>query len=66
MNSINVRTACLNLGYSEPINIETDGIVWLGDDVDNPQYLTKTQQTAVIAETAKIEKAYLDANPASN
>ncbi len=66
MNSINVRQACLNLGYLEPINIETNGIVWLGNDPQKPEYLTATEQTKVFAETAKIEKAYLDANPVPN
>lgn len=63
MNSINVRQACLELNYVEPINIETDGTVWLGDDPANPNYLTKEQQTAVNVRSAQIEKAYLDANP---
>ena len=63
MNSLNVRQACLELGYSEPISIETDGKVWLGDDPANPEYLTKAQQTAVDAKSAQIEKEYLDAHP---
>lgn len=64
MNSLAVRKACLELGYLEPINIETDGTVWLGNDPANPQYLTKQQQTAVNVKTLEIEKSYLDANPA--
>jgi hypothetical protein len=63
MNSLNVREACLELGYAEPINIETDGKVWLGNDPANPEYLTQTQQTAVDVRSAQIEKAYLDAHP---
>ena len=63
MNSLNVRQACLELGYAEPINIETTGRVWLGNDPTNPQYLSHEQQAAVDVKTAQIEKAYLDANP---
>jgi hypothetical protein len=62
-NSLNVREACLELAYVEPINIESTGQVWLGDDPLSPNYLTKEQQAAVDVKAAQIYKAYLDAHP---
>lgn len=34
MNLLNIRYACLALGYKDPISIEVDGTVWLGADDD--------------------------------
>jgi len=64
MNSLSIREACLELGHVEPINIESSGQVWLGNDPANPQFLTQQQQSAVIAKTQQIVQAYLDSNPA--
>lgn len=63
MNSFNVRKACLELGYSEPISIEENGIVWLGPD-DDRQYLTEQQQAAVWVRATAIEAEYLATHPA--
>ena len=63
MNSFNVRQACLELGYNEPISIEENGVVWLGPD-NNRQYLTEQQQAAVWARAAEIEAEYLATHPA--
>jgi hypothetical protein len=41
-----LRKAALELGYSEPISIESDGIIWLGIDPDR-QYLTDEQLEAI-------------------
>ena len=53
---MNIRQACLALGYSEPISIEPDGIIWLGAD-DDRTYLTVTQQKAVEAKAKELEAA---------
>lgn len=37
MNQDHIRKACLSLGMAEPISIESDGTVWLGQD-DNRTY----------------------------
>ncbi len=63
MNSLFVREACLELGYVEPINIETTGKVWLGDDSSNPTFLTDAQQAIVESKTDEIHQAYLIAHP---
>ncbi len=63
VNQMFARKACYNLGFVEPINIETDGTVWLGNDPNNPDYLSNKDQSKVLAETAVLEKAYLDAHP---
>jgi hypothetical protein len=34
---VNIREACYALGMSEPISIEPDGTVWIGED-DNRSY----------------------------
>ena len=41
-----LRKAALELGYSEPISIESDGTIWLGIDPDR-QYLTDEQLEAI-------------------
>lgn len=62
MSSFNIRQACLELGYSEPISIEENGIVWLGLD-DDRQYLTDQEQLAVQARAVEIEIEYLATHP---
>jgi len=62
-NPIFERQACLELGYVEPISIETDGTVWLGSD-DDRQYLSSEQQKEVLKRTAEIEMSYLATHPA--
>lgn len=37
VNDQAIREACYLLGYREPISIEPDGIVWLGEN-DNREY----------------------------
>jgi hypothetical protein len=41
-----LRKAALELGYSEPISIEPNEIIWLGIDPDR-QYLTDEQLKAI-------------------
>jgi len=56
MNLKYIYSACIALGYSEPISIEPDGIVWLGAD-DDRTYLTAAQQKAVEAKAKELEDA---------
>ena len=51
-----LRRAAVELGHQEPISIEPDGTIWLGDD-DDRVYLTDAQLTAVNNKATQIRNA---------
>jgi len=51
-----LRKAALSLGHNEPISIEPDGTIWLGNS-DNRVYLTDAQLTAVQNKATQINNA---------
>lgn len=59
VNDQAIREACYLLGYREPISIEPDGIVWLGEDGDRtypPMEPIEQKTQEVIAAQAATKK----------
>lgn len=56
MNIKKIREACLSLGLEEPISIELDGTVWLGDDSDR----TYPDMDEITAEVVRLEQQKAD------
>jgi len=58
MNLNLLRQSAIALGHVEPISIESDGTIWLGQDTDRV-YLTDPEQKAVTkkAQTIEAERA---------
>ena len=61
MNLKLIREAALALGYAEPISIEPDGSIWLGNETDRQDLSAAdikkvhTKATALEADRAKLK-----------
>jgi hypothetical protein len=54
MNSFQLITAAINLGYDTTITVEADGKMWTGAD-DDRTYLTTAQVTAITKRATELE-----------
>ena len=54
-----LHKAAVALGFSEPISIEPDYIIWVGPDNDR-QYLTEKEQKSVLDLACKLQNDALD------
>ena len=63
MNSFQIITAALDLGYDISLTIEADGSMWTGTD-DNRTNLTATQIAEIEKHATKLEKEKLAAKQA--